>query len=71
MMQLQIKRSSTGVYHLGSDGGSTSNCNGRSGRFSSSTVDNALKAKESSFCKKCFGEDPFKTIYRLQSNGRI
>ena len=71
MSLYEIKRSSTGIYHLGSVGGMTSLCNGRSGRFRSVSVEQALKASESSFCKKCFGANPIATITNLRSKGKI
>jgi hypothetical protein len=49
----QIKRSSTGKYHLGSTGSTNANCNQRM-RTSATTVEMARKAGPEMICEKCF-----------------
>ena len=51
-MKMQIKRSSTGKYHLGFVGG-VADCN-QNMRTSPSTVSMAKSAPEVMLCEKCF-----------------
>ena len=51
-MEMQIKRSSTGKYHLGWAGG-VADCN-QNMRTSPSTVSMAKSAPEAMLCEKCF-----------------
>ena len=52
-MELQIKRSSTGKYHLGRSFSSHADCN-RNMRTRPSTVSMAKSAPEAMLCEKCF-----------------
>lgn len=51
-MSDKIVRSKTGKYHIGSQNAAI--CNGRTGRFAVTTIDQAKLAAPSSFCAKCF-----------------
>ena len=52
-MAIQIKRSSTGKYHLGSTGSTNADCNQRM-YVSATTVAMAQKAPHAMLCEKCF-----------------
>jgi hypothetical protein len=52
-MELQIKRSSTGKYHLGNAVSGHADCN-RNMRTRPSTVSMAKSAPEAMLCEKCF-----------------
>jgi len=53
-MEMQIKRSSTGKYHLGTPYSTIALCN-QWMRTRPSTLAMAQKAPDSMLCKKCFG----------------
>ena len=52
-MAMQIKRSSTGKYHLGNPYSTNANCNQHM-RTRPSTLAMAQKAPDSMLCEKCF-----------------
>mgnify|MGYP006404944441 FL=1 len=52
-MEMQIKRSSTGKYHLGTPYSTNADCNQHM-RTRPSTLAMAQKAPESMLCEKCF-----------------
>lgn len=52
-MAHQVKRSTTGKYHLGSTGSTNAHCNQRM-RTSATTLEMARKAPEKMLCEKCF-----------------
>ena len=54
-MARQIKRSSTGKYHIGSTGSTHADCNQRM-YTSPTTIAMALNAPSDMFCEKCFGK---------------
>ena len=54
-MARQIKRSSTGKYHLGATGSTNADCN-QLMYTSATTVAMALNAPSDMFCEKCFGK---------------
>ena len=53
-MSDKVIRSKTGKYHLGT--GSSSRCNGRSGRFATPLSSQFDRASDSSLCSKCFNQ---------------
>ena len=64
-MAYQIKRSSTGKYHLGTTGSTNANCN-QWMRTCATTIETALSAPDHMFCDKCFNKNaPKAHVQRL------
>jgi hypothetical protein len=70
IMAMQIKRSNTGKYHLGSTGSTNSDCNQRM-YTSATTVAMAMKAPHAMICEKCFRGRGHEQITRLVDAGII
>jgi hypothetical protein len=70
IMAMQIKRSSTGKYHLGSTGSTNADCNQRM-YTSATTVAMAMKAPHDMICEKCFRGLGHEQITHLVDLGRF